>query len=322
MKFFRRFLGINKFPEHKVEKHLAPSEDCHDISYRTGCVKIKSIDFQGEYKKSKSGEWAICWNESTGIYVLCSTTQNRVVQQGTLRRPNYGSVSNLGLFSIEDWSYRQSLESTFYVFSAAGEVVIKKPLKANMVNSAISPEGRFAVCQTANTPLEGDGNLFCAFDLINKIELFAVHPETWADSYGFIEEEPYFVVSIKGIGKFRYDKHGTFIDLDKYEKARLDSEEYNIVLFAAEDAIKSTDIDSARLEVILDAVLRARGLGADQDQHWKCRALKLQGTTLEKLGRLEEALDIYGVALRMNPKIGVKRKAEALRKKLGTKEDS
>ena len=69
-------------------------------------------------------------------------------------------------------------------------------------------------------------------------------------------------------------------------------------------------------ELLLEAILRARELGADSDLSWKALALKLQGFTLEALGKYKEALDIYEEALKINSKIGVKRKADAIRKKL------
>ena len=67
---------------------------------------------------------------------------------------------------------------------------------------------------------------------------------------------------------------------------------------------------------MLEAILRARALGADSNPGWKSLALKLQGFTLEALGKYKEALDIYEEALKINSKIGVKRKADAIRKKL------
>jgi tetratricopeptide (TPR) repeat protein len=73
-------------------------------------------------------------------------------------------------------------------------------------------------------------------------------------------------------------------------------------------------IDSKLAEKVLTAILRARNLGADETPSWKAKALKLQGLVLEKLERGSEALVAYDEALSIDPKIGVKRRADALRK--------
>ena len=156
-----------------------------------------------------------------------------------------------------------------------------------------------------------------AFDLTKKVELFSVHPTTgWADSYDFFEDDTHFAVVIDKIGKFRYDAQGNFIDSAKYDSAKLNCKKFEIILFAAEEILKEPRIDHKRVQTALEAVLRARSLGADNDKSWKALALKIQGTAHELMGNSKDALGFFEEALKINPKIGVKRKAGALRKKL------
>ncbi len=240
--------------------------------------------------------------------------QNRIALQGRLERPNSGNVANNGWFSIEDWHFGSDLSGTFYVFSPTGKELLKKGLNANIFNSGISDGGSFAICQTANNPKSDDGNLLVAFDIEKSIELFSVHPTTgWADSYEFIENTTHFVVVIDKIGKFRYDAQGNFINAEKYDSARLNCNRFEVVLLAAEEILKEPQLDHQHAQAALAAALRARSIGADNDQTWKALALKVQGLAHELLGNSGEALS---AALKINPKIGVKRKADALRKKL------
>jgi tetratricopeptide (TPR) repeat protein len=73
---------------------------------------------------------------------------------------------------------------------------------------------------------------------------------------------------------------------------------------------------TSELERILAAVIESRALGADDNSAWKPTALKVQGLAHEALGQAREAIRCYEEALRLNPKIGVKRKLDSLLKRL------
>ena len=300
------------------------------ISFRKKFVEIPSLGFFGQFRKSHSGEWAICWSDSDeqnhrgghrdsghGCYVLYSIAQNKVASQGRLERPNSGSVADNGSFSIEDWHFGSVLSGTFYVFSSGGKELIKKKFEANLYNSSISDGGRFAVCQTANSPTSEDGNRLTVFEIEKNIELFSIHPPTgWADEYMFAEDIPQLGVVINKIGTFRYDIKGNFIDSKKFDAARLRCDRYDVVLLAAEEIVKAPELNDQLASAALEATIRALALGAEKDQGWKAVALKIQGLAHDFLRNNEASIAAFDEALRINPKIGIKRKVDALRKKL------
>lgn len=302
------------------------------ISFHDNFVEIPSIGFFGQFSKSHSGEWVLCWSDSDeagqrgghrdsgkGRYVLYSAQEKAVVLQGKLERPNSGNAADNGNFSIEDWHFGSELSGTFYVFSSDGKQLTKKQFNANLYNSAISDSGRYAICQTANSPVGEDGNRLTAFDVEGKAQLFSIHPPTgWADEYRFEEGTSQIGVVINGIGTFHYDMQGQFVDSERFGAARLQSERYDVALMAAEEILKATDLNEQRAKAALDAATRACGNGADNDQGWKAVALKVQGLAHEFLQNNEKALAAFDQALAINPKIGVKRKADSLRKKLAT----
>lgn len=74
------------------------------VSFRDNFVEIPSLGFFGQFRKSHSGEWAICWSDSDepnhrgghrdsghGRYVLYNVAQDKVALQGKLERPNSGN---------------------------------------------------------------------------------------------------------------------------------------------------------------------------------------------------------------------------------------
>ena len=329
MGFLNFLLGSKESEKPTAAQPVVTSAIKSTVSFTERFIRIPSIGLFSPFKKSKSGEWIICCSDSDGQgrgghresghgrYVLYNLREDKVVLQGKLERPYSGGVADTGIFSVEDKHFGSDSSGTFYVFSPAGDQLIKHKLEANIFNSDISDSGRFAICQTANARLGEDGNRLVAFDVEKKIKLFSVHPTTgWADSYKFIEETSHFAVVIDKVGTFHYDVDGNFVDAKKYEAARLRCNEFNVVLLAAEEILKEPDINKQRAEVALEATLRARSLGADSDQYWKAMALKIQGLAYEALNSDEEALLAFDEAMKMSPKIGVKRKADALRKKL------
>ena len=301
-----------------------------DVTFLDNFVEIPSLGFFGQFKRSRSGEWVICWSDSDeqnhrgghqdsghGRYVLYNANKNTVAAQGRVERPNSGNVADNGNFSIEDWHFGNELSGTFYVFSSDGHNLIKKKFQANLYNSAISDSGRFAVCQTANAPTGDDGNKLTAFDVEGNLELFSVYPPTgWADTYTFVENVLHFGVAINRIGTFYYDVQGNLIDPEKFEIARLHCDRYDVVLLTAEDILKSPNLNDELANQALEAATRALSLGAEKDQGWKAVALKIQGLAHERLRNDEAAIAAFDAAMLINPKIGVKRKADSLRKKL------
>lgn len=288
---------------------------------------IDSIDFYGEFSRSLSQEWVLIWRDSNaevthagnrkrgqGSYVLYNDFQKKVVLKGNIERPNGGHVANNGTFSLEDWQFSDELIGTFSVFASNGSLLIKHPLKANIYNSSLSDNGLVAACQTAIAP-EPDGNKLTAFDVSSGTVLFSVHPDTpWANAYSFSEQNKFVAVVIDKIGTFWYGLNGRFLNADKYLQARLNSGDFVAILYASEELLKNPELTAANANTALEAVLRARSIGADADNSWKAKALKLQGLAYEFLNENEKAISVFEEALLLNPKVGVKSKITKLRK--------
>ncbi|MDP2102334.1 MAG: hypothetical protein Q8M39_10330 [Sulfuricurvum sp.] len=223
--------GSNKTNKATQSTPHRASED--EISYIGDFITIPSIGFFGPSKKSCSGEWVICWADSDetghrgghrdkghGRYILYNVWQKKVVLQGKLERPNSGSVSNNGILSIEDWHFGSELSGTLHVFSSSGVELTNRRFSANIYNSDLSVNGRYAICQTANAPAGEDGNRLTVLDVDKGAELFSIEPATgWADQYEFNEDLPQFGVVIKDIGTFNYDAEGNLIDAEKFKTA-------------------------------------------------------------------------------------------------------
>lgn len=122
------------------------------------------------------------------------------------------------------------------------------------------------------------------------------------------------MAKVAGGGEYRYGADGALIDEGAADAALLGSTNYSDVILTAESMLKGKP-GAAELETILAALIRARGFGADGNPAWKPTALKVQELAHEALGQASEAIGCYEEALKLNPKIGIKRKLNSLLKR-------
>lgn len=310
-------------PQH--HETLKPTAaDFFDIS--GSFITIPSIDYHGLFRRALGKKWLLSWKDSTpdgsrggsreageGRYVLVDIVGNTVQVDARMARPNNGAVADNGTFCLEDWHFGSTLSGTFHVFNAQGVPIITKELSANILDSGISRSGRLAFCTTANSPTEDAHKLFL-FDLKEGRQLFAVTPARACERFEFHEAALQLVAKVAGGGEYRYGADGAPVDEGAADAALLGSTNYSDVILTAESMLKGKP-GAAELEAILAALIRARGLGADGNPAWKPTALKVQGLAHEALGQASEAIGCYEEALKLNPKIGVKRKLDSLLKR-------
>jgi len=291
-------------------------------------VWIDSLDFFGVYAKSPSGRYVLCWcdadpaggaggqrDKGLGTYVLYDASANAIVLQGRLERPNDGKVADSGAFCLEDWHFGQELSGTFYVFDVLGNPLIRRRFEANLINSAISPLGHYAVCQTAINQDHVDGDRMTVFDVARGIELYSLRPTTgWAKDYRFDESTGALAVQIEGLGSFNYDEKGIFVDAAKFDSACLHSGQFERVFAVARKMLRSSTLDAITAHAILASAQRLCEAGSNQESFQIAKAWRLRGETLEFLGEAACAMEAYDQALRLDSNVGVKRKIDALRK--------
>ncbi|KSJ79448.2 tetratricopeptide repeat protein [Pseudomonas aeruginosa] len=240
-----------------------------------------------------------------------------MVVRGEMARPNGGHVADSGHFSLEDWHFGSTLSGTFSVFDSSGQMIFAKDVTANIMLSEISPNGLFALFQTANSYTE-DGCKMFLIDVRQGKLLFSVEPLAgWPERYEIEEETGEVIAHLQDLGSFRYSRQGDFVDAEKLVKAKLESPRYEFAIPAAEQILKSSDLTPGLAREALTIVIRARNHGADRVDAWKAKSLKLQGLAYEALGDFRAAVDAFDEALALDPKIGVKRKRDSLLKKLG-----
>jgi hypothetical protein len=279
-------------------------------------IDIPSRNFIGICARSPSKRFTIAWIDGgpgqtrTGRYLLLDG--ERIIVEGKMARPNDGAVTDDGVFILNDWGSIETLNGTFTAFGLDGRKLVSRKFSGNLFNNGLSPDGRYAVCQTANAPGE-DGNLLTLFDLRAGSEIFAWRPESgWASYYEFPPDTQTIRLGYRDRGAFAYGFDGTFLDRMKWLAAGLQKGDIFIIesLLAESEGQPGPEL-AAQLLAAIDTALA--GLRKEEGRT-RARVLKSRGICLEAVAEVKQALAAYEEALALDPKVGVKRRTDQLRK--------
>lgn len=279
-------------------------------------IHIASHDFIGLRARSPSGRFTLAWADGgpdqlrIGRYLLLDG--KRVIVEGRMPRPNDGAVTDGGVFILNDWGALETLSGTFHAFGADGKSLVSRHFMANLFNNGVSVDGRFAACQTANAP-GADGNRLTVFDLRAGREIGSFQPESgWAKDYEFLPETRRIRLLYQDGGAFYYGFEGAFVDRMKWLAFGLTQGNIFVIETLLEEMDSKPSPELARQ--VLPAIDVALGELRADDARARARLLRSRGTCLEALAELRQALFCYDEALHLDPKVGVKRKADALRR--------
>ncbi len=161
-------------------------------------IHIEVPSFVGVGVTSPNGRFVLGWAEDSGPQSDSPLPGNfvvldggRIACYGQVRRPSDGKVADNGTFALSDTPMTERTESTLFVYSVSGEIVIRQDLQAILHCIGLSPDGRYAACQTHFADDENeDSCAVCIFDVESRSLLAKFQPEPgraepWAESLSF-----------------------------------------------------------------------------------------------------------------------------------------
>lgn len=314
--------AIKKRREHTVR----------NIVIRDGWLTLTRPNFFGQAHQSPSKRWCVGCDDSNGVgrggsresgngrVILVDHQANKVMHELVcFARPIDAAVSDTGTFIVLDSGFGSARQGDVVAVDREGRERYRRHYCANVFNIGISKCGRYTAVQTANAPND-DGNRLEVLDLDRGCVMFSVLPATgWANRYSFdVDAEGHLKamgVEHKHLGSFRYSASGEFLDTQVFQTAQLEKGDYSTKLMAARDLLK-TDATPNNARKALNAAEAALAEGAKNSSDWESIAHRVRGESYELLGQLPEALKAFDLALSLNSKVGVQKRALALRKKL------
>jgi tetratricopeptide (TPR) repeat protein len=294
-----------------------------------GWLTIRALpQFFGKTRQSPNDRWTVAWcernipttqapQESGGSVVLLDHRTGRIHRQIlNLGRPFGAAASDVGTFAVHDALAGGGLQAKVLGYSIDGEELFHRKYLANVWTLGISPCGRYVAVQTLNSP-DDDGYLFEVLDLLEKRIQFSVAPSTGlADDYRFeVTSEGLqrvFVIH-QALGSFAYDAKGEFLESLEFREALLTKGDFSQKIRAARDLnSEGASMDTARRTVQLadEALLE----GAFNYPSWAAIAHRLKGEAYERLNDPAAAIASFERALSLDPKAGVRRALQRLRK--------
>lgn len=292
-------------------------------------VEVPSLKLFGQATHSKNKQFTLVWsndsaniggsrNSGLGTYVILAGKD--VVKTGRLQRLDDGKIANNASFIFKRSVTSEGLACEIHGFNKDGLELLSYSFKALMLNNGISDDGKYAICQTANAPGD-DGNKLFLFDLEKGTLLWKKPPDSgWAYKYEFDTEKGFIYLVYLRLGKFRYDMQGNFLDHEKWMQARIDKGSGVELAYMVSDMSKEVNKSSSEAEMqkLLDICDLAFKRGFENNPGAKAIAFRVQGEVYDLKGELDKAKEKYELALALDPKVGVKRRLDSLKKEIST----
>ncbi|MGB9926934.1 MAG: hypothetical protein ACPK85_00860 [Methanosarcina sp.] len=308
-------MGFFNFFKNKVKRSQISSKSDYSISGNLLTIG----DFTGEYNQSPNGKYILGWKtqNENGKYILLE--RGKIKFQAKMKHPVNGIVSNSGAFILSNLTSK-NMYGVFHIINLNGEILIKQRCKAKLGQTGISDDGNFAVCQALESTSKADSCKLFFFDIKNKKLLWKKVPETlgselnWPESYRFdIKKKTLYLIHEKN-RIYRYTFEGTLIDSKLYRDYRINNGsdiEFLEALKELKVELSSNPNPQDYNSLIIPLEKRLKRFS---DKHTKSNIHRALGEILFLQNNNTEAIKHFEVALKLNPRVGVKRTLEKLKK--------
>ncbi|MBN8499955.1 MAG: hypothetical protein J0M19_02250 [Sphingomonadales bacterium] len=321
--FLQRLFGNGPAPEKTARPQGTSRLEIKPFSH--GLVRISALDFFGPHAASSDRRFHLIWQdrnpegtvgghryEGHGSWTLL-TDEGRVLASGRLERPQYGHVAKNGMFIFSDWMFGDGLNSRLLAFRVDGQKIVDRPFSANMASTGLSDDGRYAICQTANASGSPDSCRYFLFDLEVGQEIASWEQEAgWAARYEFDTINRCVYLIGNDDDRVGYDFTGCMVDREAWQLRRIGAGDLSVI----QDVMAATSANGYPLR---SEIIAGLGVAARDGEVWQqARAYRLLGELHEQGGEIAQAVKAYDDALTIDPKVGVARRVEQLRKTLGS----
>lgn len=238
-----------------------------------------------------------------------------MIAHGRAERPNDGKVADNGTFIFGDWMFGHGLNGTFYAFDKSGRCIVKHYFTTNLLNNGLSEDGLYAACQLANSETDDAGAL-AFFDLSAGCIKWKITPETgWTPAYKFAVDKRILTLSqADGVG-FDFDFDGNFLDQEKLDKLEFESASGFTLHVRAQRMLQTAmeSGDKLKLQEVYDLLQIAITRNLDKYPYEQASIHRAMGEIQESNSNFPDAIRHYETALKLNPKVGLKRKVAKLK---------
>jgi hypothetical protein len=257
-------------------------------------------------------EAGIIGHRKTGNGKFIVIENGKIILQGEAERPNDCKIANNGNVIINDWLFSDELNSIFYTYDKTGKKLVSQHFLANLKTNCISDDGKFAASALGSSNSK-DSGLLAVFDLEKGSLIKKIYPDDAGSLLSISSADKTITFDYQDLGKFRYSFDGVFIDKNKLQQARI---EKGSVFDLLEKVTNTKEIDEDMYKEIVVLINKALTKGFDKyPKTHKAQAYRCIGEIYETIANIGEAVKNYELALKIDPKVGIKRRLNLLKNK-------
>jgi hypothetical protein len=278
--------------------------------------------FYGQQRKSPDGRFIVLSADSYELNgknkngQLALLSNKRLLFKISLQRPNDAHVSNNGIVICCDWLNSEALTGKFLVFNSSGEMIFSKKTTANLGNCALSENGLLALFETYGSDT-GHSNQIFVVDIAQRV-ILAQFERPYAFNTATIKEQQKLIIlkNHKGF-VFEIDFEGQQLNRENYEKQILAKGSVYDKMILYEDKSENEKFRNVQYLQLLEKAVN------DKDASYSFgvdRIYRKIGEYYEANNQIDKTIEFWEKAYALNPKVGIARKLENLKKKVATKE--
>ena len=229
-----------------------------------------------------------------------------------LHRPNDCSVNDNGIVICCNWKNSDKLISEFFVFDVSGNQIFYKKTSANLAGCAISNNSKIALFQTYSSDTE-DGDKLFLVDIEQSKIISTVSNFFYAFNSAIIDTENRRLKFLDNKGfVFETDFSGNQTNKDEYENEILMRGSIYDKLNIYHDKPDEIKLhDENYLELLIIALNDDTAYSSEKDILYR-----QIGDYHNANGNILKTIENWERAIQLNPKAGVKRKLDLLKKKM------
>lgn len=228
-----------------------------------------------------------------------------------IQRPNDCHVSNNGIVICCDWQNSDALTGTFLIFDTTGEQIFSKKTSANLNACAISGNSKVALFETLNSNTEDSDSIFIV-DIEQKIIIQKLErPSSFNKAIIDTDNKLIKLIDHRGF-IFEINFKGKQTNKDDYENQIVTKGSVHDRLSLYSDI---PDEVKLKEEKYLELLTKALTDSNAPYSFGKDKIYRMIGEYYNANGDTEKTIENWDKAMQVNPKIGVKRKLETLKRK-------
>lgn len=323
-----------KPPTRRAKRKPRRNRNSPNVEIGDRMLRIRKINFYGPYNRSENKVFTVGCDDSDykasfdegkrggfrkdGMGRVVLLIDKKIKWAKEFERPHDAKVSNEGFVALNDWLFGEGLKGKFYLVNSSGEIVLQDKFAANMMNLGITKDSKLAWTTTAASD-NSDSNQLFVYDISERKRLFKRN-----SLYGEIEKSVFRdkcieFTTTQGI-YYKFSHKGELVNesevQNQIEKQKLNSNDLWAVHSIAKQKIDEYESEELDKEECLKIIQKLEELNTDVKDNSLAKTYRYKGELKLMLERKEDALSDFEKALKLNSKVGIKRKTKKLRKEL------